>query len=226
MIEHVLDAIEWKRTHPADDLLTALIDAEDDGDRLSADELVDQVIAAVHRRPRDDRQPDRQRHARAAAQPRAARTVAATTRRSTPTRSTSCCATTRRCSSRAASPPPTLEVDGADHRARARSCSSCLGAANRDPAHWGDDADALDLTRAGAAQHLAFGSAASTTAWARRWPGSRAAIAIGTLVRRFPGLELATDAPAWNGRLVAPRPRQPPGHPGLTPSAIGADGPE
>src|SRR5437899_1252624 len=44
MTEHVLDAIEWKRAHPADDLLTALIAAENDGDRLTPDELVDQVV--------------------------------------------------------------------------------------------------------------------------------------------------------------------------------------
>ncbi len=44
IIEHVLDAIEWKRNHPADDLLSALIAAEDGGDRLSPDELLDQVI--------------------------------------------------------------------------------------------------------------------------------------------------------------------------------------
>jgi cytochrome P450 len=27
-------------------------------------------------------------------------------------------------------------------------------------------------------------------------------VAIGTLVRRFPKIELATDAPEWNGRIV------------------------
>ena len=35
MQAHVLDAIEWKRAHPADDLLTALIGAEADGERLT-----------------------------------------------------------------------------------------------------------------------------------------------------------------------------------------------
>jgi cytochrome P450 len=29
-----------------------------------------------------------------------------------------------------------------------------------------------------------------------------ARVAIGTLVRRFPTLELATDTPEWNGRIV------------------------
>ena len=84
MIEHVLDAIEWKREHPADDLLTALIAAEHEGERLTPDELVDQVVLLFVAGPRDDRQPDRQRHARAAAQPGRARALAPTTRRSAP----------------------------------------------------------------------------------------------------------------------------------------------
>ncbi|MDG2040333.1 MAG: cytochrome P450, partial [Ilumatobacter sp.] len=37
------EVIAWKRANPADDLLTALIQAEEDGDRLSARELRDQV---------------------------------------------------------------------------------------------------------------------------------------------------------------------------------------
>ncbi|MFI5053751.1 MAG: cytochrome P450, partial [Acidimicrobiia bacterium] len=44
MTDHVLDVIEWKRAHPADDLLSALIAAEEGGDTLSPAELLDQVI--------------------------------------------------------------------------------------------------------------------------------------------------------------------------------------
>jgi cytochrome P450 len=76
-----------------------------------------------------------------------------------------------------------------------------LAAANRDPAKWGADAQALDVTRANAAQHLAFGSGIHHCLGASlaRLEGR---LAMGTLIRRFPDLELATDSPAWNGRLV------------------------
>ncbi|MGH3199946.1 MAG: cytochrome P450, partial [Streptosporangiaceae bacterium] len=36
--------IAWKRAHPADDLLTALINAEDDGDVLNDEELIAQTL--------------------------------------------------------------------------------------------------------------------------------------------------------------------------------------
>src|SRR6185295_9773729 len=44
MIQHVNAAIEWKRSAPADDLLSAMIAAEEEGDRLSTEELIAQVI--------------------------------------------------------------------------------------------------------------------------------------------------------------------------------------
>jgi cytochrome P450 len=78
---------------------------------------------------------------------------------------------------------------------------TCLAAANRDPAKWGDDAQMLDLARPGAAQHLAFGSGIHHCLGAAlaRLEGR---VAMGTLIRRFPQLDLASDEPAWNGRLV------------------------
>jgi cytochrome P450 len=76
-----------------------------------------------------------------------------------------------------------------------------LGSANRDPAHWGDDADTVDLTRPGAAQHLSFGSGVHHCLGAAlaRLEGR---IALGTMVARFPKLELVSDEPKWNGRLT------------------------
>jgi cytochrome P450 len=81
-----------------------------------------------------------------------------------------------------------------------------LGPANHDPAHFGDDADELDLTRELAPQHLAFGGGIHHCLGAVL-ARAEARAAIGGLVRRFPDLELAPelrggDQPAWNGRLV------------------------
>jgi cytochrome P450 len=76
-----------------------------------------------------------------------------------------------------------------------------LASANRDEAHWGPTADRLVLGREGASAHLSFGSGIHHCLGAAlaRLEGAGA---IPALVRRFPGLELATDQPDWNGRIV------------------------
>jgi cytochrome P450 len=47
MVAQIRSMIEDKRTHPADDLLTGLIEAHDGGDRLSEDELTSMVFLLV-----------------------------------------------------------------------------------------------------------------------------------------------------------------------------------
>jgi cytochrome P450 len=199
IIEHVLDAIEWKRAHPADDLLSALIAAEDAGDRLSPDELLDQVIllyiaghettvnligngtyALLRNRPqlerwRDDFSLD-------------ANAVDELLRYDCPVQFSRRITTSE------------LEVGGQTIE-RGVFVLTCLAAANRDAEKWGPSAQDLDLARPGAAQHLAFGSGIHHCLGASlaRLEGR---IAMGTLIRRFPGLEPATETPAWNGRLV------------------------
>ena len=199
IIEHVLDAIEWKRAHPADDLLSALIAAEDAGDRLSPDELLDQVVLLyiaghettvnligngtqallTHRsqleRWRDDPALD-------------ANAVDELLRYDCPVQFS------RRITTSA------LPVGEATIE-RGVFVLTCLAAANRDPARWGATGQDLDLGRPGAAQHLAFGSGIHHCLGAAlaRLEGR---IAMSTLIRRFPRLEPAGDAPAWNGRLV------------------------
>jgi cytochrome P450 PksS len=53
-----------RRTDPQDDLITALVKAEEAGDKLTEDELVAMVDHAPHRRLRNHRPPDRRRYPR------------------------------------------------------------------------------------------------------------------------------------------------------------------
>jgi cytochrome P450 len=78
---------------------------------------------------------------------------------------------------------------------------TCLGSANRDPRKWGGNADNLDLGRSDARDHVSFGGGFHSCLGAHlaRLEGE---VAITTLARRFPAIDLAADAPAWNGRIV------------------------
>ncbi|MGO4426755.1 cytochrome P450, partial [Streptomyces sp. MCAF7] len=74
-----------------------------------------------------------------------------------------------------------------------------LAAANRDEAFFGPDAEELKLDRPNARRHLSFGSGIHFclgAALARL----EAKIAIGELVRRFPGLRLYGEV-EWNDRI-------------------------
>ena len=189
--------IEDKRRHPADDLLSALIAAEDEGDVLSDDELLAQVmllyiaghettvnligngtLALLRNRSELERwhqDPSLDRNA-----------VEELLRFDPPVQMS------RRI--------VLDDVDVGGHTIEAGAfVAVVLASANRDRAHWGDTADQLDLTRTNAHDHLSFGGGAHHclgAALARL----EAQIALGTLVRRFPGIELAGD-PEWNGRI-------------------------
>jgi cytochrome P450 len=78
---------------------------------------------------------------------------------------------------------------------------TCLGSANRDPDRWGLTADELHLRRTDARDHMSFGGGFHSCLGAHlaRLEGQ---VAITTLVRRFPRVDLATDTPEWNGRIV------------------------
>ena len=199
MLEHVLAAIAWKRAHPADDLLSALLAAEDDGDVLTEDELLDQIVllyiaghettvnligngtyALLRNRAQLERwQADPGLDTNA---------VEELLRYDSPVQFS------RRIA--------VAEIDVAGHTIEPGSfLMTCLGSANRDESHWGDDADELDITRAGAAQHVSFGSGVHHCLGASL-ARVEAQVAIGSLIRRFPRLELATDTPAWNGRII------------------------
>jgi cytochrome P450 len=196
--EHIANVIEWKRSNLGDDLLSALILAEDNGDVLSDIELVDQVnvlFIAGHETTvnligngtwallqnrhqlellRDD--PSVETTA-----------IDELLRYDSPVQI-----------SRRITLEP-IQIGGHDVAAGTFVLTS-LGSANRDPAVFGPTADQLDLRRADAARHLAFGSGTHHCLGASlaRMEGT---IAITRLIRRFPELQ-AIGTPAWNGRLV------------------------
>lgn len=192
-----LDAIAWKRANPADDMLSALIAAEDAGDMLTDEELVDQVMllyVAGHEttvnligngtlallRHRDEL-------ARLAGDPSLeANAVEELLRFDPPVQMT------RRIAVR------DIEVRG--KTIAAGSFVVCvLASANRDPAHFGPDSETVDLGRANAHEHVAFGGGIHYCLGAAlaRLEGQ---VAIGSLVRRFPEVAQAGDE-VWNGRL-------------------------
>jgi len=191
------EVIGWKRAHPGEDLLTALIQAEDDGDVLTDDELVAQVVllyVAGHETTVNLisngvlgllRAPE-QRELLRSRPDLAANAVEEMLRHDSPVQMT------RRV---------TLEpyrIGDVEIPAGAFVIGS-LGAANRDPGHWGEDAEQLRLDRPDARQHLSFGAGHHHCLGAAlaRLEGR---VAIGRLVQRFGTLEPAGDV-KWNGRI-------------------------
>ncbi|HET7529757.1 MAG TPA: cytochrome P450 [Mycobacteriales bacterium] len=197
LVELTSDAIAWKRKNPADDLLTALINAEDAGDVLSDQELVAQVLLlyiAGHEttvnligngtlallRQRDQLElwrdrPDLDDNA-----------VEELLRFDPPVQMS------RRV---------TLDdyAVGGHVIPAGTFVIASLASANRDEEQFGEDADRLRLDRDNARQQASFGAGVHHCLGAAlaRLEGR---VAISRLIRRFPALELA-DEPEWNGRI-------------------------
>ena len=197
LVELASEAIAWKRTHPGDDLLTALINAEDAGDVLTEEELRAQVLLlyiaghettvnligngalALLRNPdqlalwRD--RPDLDENA-----------VEELLRYDSPVQMS------RRI---------TLEDYAvADAVIPAGSfVIASLASANHDEVQFGADAARLRLDRTNARQQISFGAGVHHCLGAAlaRLEGR---VALSSLVRRFPDLRLAGE-PRWNGRV-------------------------
>jgi len=88
---------------------------------------------------------------------------------------------------------------GGKHIAAGQFVTTVLGAANRDPAQF-PDPDKLDISR-DASRHLAFGYGIHFCLGA---PLARleGAIALNTIVQRFPALQLASDTAQWKESVV------------------------
>ena len=191
------EMIECKRANPADDLLTAMIEAEEDGDKLSPQELAEQVallyiaghettvnligngtLALLRHRDQFDRlraDPSIDENA-----------VQELLRYDSPVQN-----------SRRITLAP-VEVEGKEIEPGAFVVLG-LASSNHDPAKWGPTADDLDLGRENASQHVSFGGGHHFCLGSHlaRLEGE---VAIGRMVRRFGSLEQAGD-PVWNGRI-------------------------
>ena len=191
------DMIAWKRENPAGDLLTALIDAEDEGDVLSDTELIAQVLLlyiAGHETTVNLiaggslallRNPDQ-----------------LALLRENPTLIANAIEELLRYDSPVqASRRITLEpvtIGGVAVPAGSFVLAS-LGSANRDERFWGPDAGELRLDRENARQHVSFGAGPHHCLGASL-ARMEAATAIGRLTTRFPGLALDGEV-TWNGRI-------------------------
>jgi cytochrome P450 len=191
------EMIAWKRANPADDLLTALIQAEDDGDALTDDELVAQTLLlyiaghettvnliaggtlALLRHPG-------QLELLRATPALVGNAVEEMLRYDSPVQAS------RRI------PLEPITAGGTTIPPGSFVLAS-LGSANRDERFWGSDADELRLDRDNARQHVSFGAGHHHCLGASL-ARLEAVIAFEHLVGRFPDLALAGDV-QWNGRI-------------------------
>jgi cytochrome P450 len=191
------EIIAWKRDNPADDLLTALIAAEHDGDQLTDDELVAQVLllyVAGHETTVNLigngalallRNPDQLALLRATPD-LAANAVEEFLRYDSPVQQS------RRITVR----PHTV---GDREIPAGMFVVAGLASANRDERHFGPDAHKLRIDREDARTQVSFGAGPHHCLGAAlaRLEGR---LALGGLATRFPTLSLNGDI-EWNGRL-------------------------
>jgi len=191
------EMIAWKRANPADDLLSALIHAEDDGDVLDDDELVAQTLLlyiAGHETTVNLIAGGTLALLRHPAQLALLRTDPALVGNAVEEllRYDSPVQASRRITLEA------VTVGGIEIPAGAFVMAS-LGSANRDESFWGLDADEVRLDRDNARQHVSFGAGHHHCLGASL-ARLEAAIAFEHMAGRFPGLALDGDV-VWNGRI-------------------------
>jgi cytochrome P450 len=202
LVPYLIDIIEARRSEPGDDLLSALLDVEDDGDTLSPEELISFVVllyVAGHETTvnligngmlallRHPHELDRWRNDPGLD----GSAVDELLRFDGPVQHTV----------RVAMQPTTFL--GAHGEAvvvqPGHTILTVLGAANRDPAMF-EDPNALRLDRPNAGRHTAF-SAGIHYCLGASLAKLEATVAITRLIRRFDSIELAGE-PHWRDRIT------------------------
>jgi cytochrome P450 len=198
MEAYLVEQIEEKRRHPADDIMTALVHAEEEGDRLSRDELVAQLVTlyvaghepttsligtgmrALIEYPAElsKLEDDPSLFVNA---------VNEFLRWDGPNQFVR----------RIATEPIGLD-GGTIDAGQVIYCG--VGAANRDPARWGDDVDDVHVDRHDAHHHLQFGMGVHSCLGAH-FARLQAELALRALTTRLHNVSLAAPA-VWSERMV------------------------
>jgi cytochrome P450 len=196
---YLTEIAEHKREHPGDDILSALIAAEEEGDRLTFDELLAQLVllyVAGHETTVNlignglthlFECPDQLERFRL--DPAIdANAIEELLRYDSPAQF----------ARRIVVEP--IEVSGATISGGAVVLLG-LAAANHDPRKWGATADALDLARQGANEHVSLGGGPHHClgAFLARMEGR---VALPALIRRYPKMTPAYDQPQWANRML------------------------
>ncbi len=202
LVPYLIEIIEARRADPGDDLLSALLAIEDDGDTLSPEELISFVVllyVAGHETTvnligngtlallRNPAELDRWRHDASLD----ATAIDELLRFDGPVQHTV----------RVAMRPTTF-IGAMDERVivePGHTILTVLGAANRDPAMF-DDPHTLRLDRPNAGRHTAF-SAGIHYCLGASLAKLEATVAITRLIRRFDTIELAGE-PHWRDRIT------------------------
>ncbi|MDG2428496.1 MAG: cytochrome P450 [Acidimicrobiales bacterium] len=198
MENYLRDAIAWKRQEPADDLLSDLVQVEEEGDRMTEDELLamtNLLFVAGHETTVNLIGNGTHALLRHPEQLELVRSDESTD------------GTVADELLRYDSPVQTsgrrmmhdVEIAGIEVPA-GELVLTALGSGNRDPIFWGETADDLDVTRTNANRHVSFGSGIHHCLGAAlaRMEGE---IAVTHLIRRFPDLTLAAE-PTYNARII------------------------
>ena len=186
-----------RRAAPRADLLSAMIAAEEQGDKLSQDELVANAMLLLNAGHETTTNLIGNGTLRAAAAPGRARALTARSR-AAPERRRG--APSLRQSGTDDRPERADRAGGGRHDDRpGQQVVVLIGSANRDPERF-TDAERLDVRR-GDDEHLSFGGGSHYCLGASlaRLEGQ---IAIGAIVSELPKLRLATQEPEWRETLT------------------------
>ena len=165
-------AVAQRQAEPTDDLMSVLVHAEVDGDRLDARRRAARVAADPRRRRRDDPPRDQRRHGAAAAAPRPAQAARRRSRRRSRSRSRRCCAGSRRsrtCAARSRTTPSSW----ASSCTAGQKCMLLYESANRDETQVRRSRSAS--TSSASPTSTSRSASARTSASARRSPASSCA---------------------------------------------------